>query len=121
MPALALLAARSPIPVQVTGAVDMLSRPVEAALYFVCSEALANVAKHAAASRVSIELREEGGRVFATVIDDGQGGADAGRGSGLRGLADRLEALGGALRVESPSEGGTRVVAEVPIGAGQCE
>jgi signal transduction histidine kinase len=119
MPALALLAARSPISVQVTGKVDRLPEPVELALYFVCSEVLANVAKHAAASRASIELREEPTRILVTIEDDGQGGADPSLGSGLRGLADRVEALGGGFRVDSPSEGGTRVVAEVPIGASE--
>ena len=113
-PALALLAARSPLPVEFKGEVGPLSEPVEAALFFVCSEALANVVKHAAASRATIELRTERERVVATVVDDGAGGADPSQGSGLRGLADRVEALGGHLTVESPRGSGTRVVAELP-------
>ena len=114
VPALALLAARSSIPVELKGHVETLPEPVEAALFFVCSEALANVAKHAVASRASIDLKEEPGRVFATIVDDGVGGANLSHGSGLRGLADRVEALGGRLSIESPVGSGTRVVAELP-------
>jgi signal transduction histidine kinase len=113
MPALALLAERSPVPVEVKGRVERLPVLVEAALFFVCSEALANTAKHAAASRVSIEATERDGRVVVTVADDGVGGASPSAGSGLRGLADRMEALGGRLSVQSPAGGGTRVVAEL--------
>jgi signal transduction histidine kinase len=115
-PALAVLAERSPVPVQVGGGVGRLSEPIEAALFFVCSESLANVAKHSAASRVSIHSGAEGGRVIVTISDDGIGGADPSRGSGLRGLADRVEALGGRLTVESPPSAGTRVVVELPLG-----
>ena len=114
VPALRVLADRSPIPVDVHGDVPRLSDPVEAALFFVCSEALTNAAKHADASRVSVELGADGDGIVLTIVDDGRGGADPSRGSGLRGLADRVEALGGRLRLESPSRGGTRVVAEVP-------
>ena len=115
VPALRVLADRSPIPVDVRGDVPRLSEPVEAALFFVCSEALTNAAKHADASRVSVELGGDGDGVVLTIADDGRGGADPSRGSGLRGLVDRVEALGGKLRLESPALGGTRVVAEVPI------
>jgi signal transduction histidine kinase len=115
MPALVLLAERSPVPVEVRGEIERLPQAVEAALYFVCSEALANVAKHAEAASASIELRGERGRVFATVVDDGVGGASASRGSGLRGLADRVQALGGEFRVESPPGAGTRVTAEIAL------
>ena len=80
-----LLAARSTIPVAVEGTIERLPEPIEAALFFVCSEAVANVAKHAAASRISIDLRKEGSRVFVTVMDDGVGGANSSHGSGLRG------------------------------------
>jgi signal transduction histidine kinase len=113
-PALHVLAGRSPIPVDVRGDVPRLSEPVEAALFFVCAEALTNAAKHADASRVSVELSVDGDGIVLTIVDDGRGGADPSRGSGLRGLADRVEALGGQLRLESPPRGGTRVVAEVP-------
>jgi signal transduction histidine kinase len=111
MPALVSLAERSPIPVELTGAAARLPEPVEAALYFVCSEALANAAKHASARRVRIEVRPAG----VAVEDDGVGGADPAAGSGLRGLADRVDALGGSLRVTSPRGGGTRVEAELPV------
>jgi signal transduction histidine kinase len=113
MPALALLAERSPVPVDVRGTVGRLPPPVEAAFFFVCSEALANTAKHAAASRVTIDVHERNGRVVVAVADDGRGGADAARGSGLRGLADRVDALGGRLVIESVRSAGTRVVAEL--------
>jgi signal transduction histidine kinase len=114
MPALRLLSARSPIPVQVTGRVERLAEPIEAALYFVCSEALANTIKHAVAAQVRIEIRRTCERVAVTIEDDGIGGAEPSRGSGLRGLADRFEALGGRLSVASPPRGGTRIVAELP-------
>ena len=87
---------------------------VEAAAYFVCAEALANIAKHAQASRVSVSVKRDEARLWLAVSDDGVGGADPGPGSGLRGLADRVEALGGSLAVDSPRGAGTRLVAEIP-------
>ena len=90
---------------------------IEAAVYFLCSEALTNVAKYAHASHVTVERSED--QVTAIVEDDGVGGADPTRGSGLRGLADRVEALGGRLHLESPPRAGTRLAATLPIsGAG---
>ena len=80
---------------------------MEFAAYFVASEALANVAKHARASAATIRLRRNGSDVEITITDDGVGGADPGRGTGLQGLTDRVEALGGRLDVGSPAEGGT--------------
>jgi signal transduction histidine kinase len=115
VPALELLAERSALRLELRGAVGRLPAPVEAALFFVCSEAFANVVKHAETSAVSVELRADRDRVVVAVADDGIGGAVPGRGSGLRGLADRVEALGGSLRVESPAGDGTRVVAEIPL------
>ena len=115
MPALAQLARRSSTPVELRGTVGRLPGPVEAALYFVCSEALANATKHAATARVEIDLIADAEGAGATVRDDGVGGADPSAGSGLRGLADRVEALGGNLRVVSPAGGGTSVAAEIPI------
>ena len=114
LPAVTLLAERSPMHVEVTGTVGRLSPTAEAALYFVCSEAITNAVKHASATSVRIELSREPAAVVVTVTDDGVGGADTAGGSGLRGLADRVEALGGRLRIESPSGGGTRLVARVP-------
>ena len=120
MPALARLVERSTIPVQLRGTVWRLAEPVEAALFFVCSEGLANVAKHAGpAAAATIEVRAGRGRVAVTVADDGSGGAVARPGSGLAGLADRLEALGGRLVVQSPRGAGTRLVAEVPSAKGE--
>ncbi len=115
MPALGVLAERSPVPVDLTGEVARLPGPVETGLFFVCSEALANAAKHARASRISIDVRHERERVVVTIADDGVGGASAARGSGLRGLADRVRALGGELRLESPPGAGTRVRAEITL------
>jgi signal transduction histidine kinase len=117
MQALGLLAERSPLPIEVRGTVGRLPGPIEAALFFVCSEAVANAAKHAAARRVLIELGEADGTVWVTVADDGTGGADPTRGSGLRGLADRVEALGGRLDLASAPGDGTRLSARLPLAA----
>ncbi|MCC6223646.1 MAG: hypothetical protein IT201_09185, partial [Thermoleophilia bacterium] len=117
-PALEALAARSPVPVEValpTG--ERLPGPIEAAAYFVVSESLANVAKYAGASAASVRVARDGGLLLVEVADDGAGGADPARGSGLRGLADRVEALDGRLAVESPPGAGTRVRAELPLPA----
>jgi signal transduction histidine kinase len=113
--ALAELAERSPVPVEVHAPPGRWTPAVEAAVYFVCSEALTNVAKYAEALRVTIQVEEDSDRVTARVADDGVGGANESGGSGLRGLADRVEALGGQLRVDSPPGGGTRVTAEIPL------
>jgi signal transduction histidine kinase len=115
MPALTLLAAHSPIPTRVRGEVERLPEPVEAALYFVCSEAVANAVKHAQASRVTIDVTAEDDLAVVVVADDGVGGATVGGGTGLRGLADRVEALGGRLEVESRAGDGTRVRAAVRL------
>jgi signal transduction histidine kinase len=113
--ALTELAAISPVPVAVTAPSGRLLPAVEAAAYFVCSEALANIAKHAQASHASVRLKTREGVLTAEVVDDGVGGADPAGGSGLRGLADRVEALGGRLRIDSPSSRGTRLTAELPL------
>ena len=89
---------------------------IRTAAYFVCSEALANVVKYAGASRVTISLSAGDDRVRIAIGDDGAGGADPAKGTGLRGLADRVEALGGTFEVESRPGGGTRVIAELPLG-----
>jgi len=119
--ALPLLAARATVPVTVAVRVGRLPPAVESAIFFICSEALANVAKHAEATsasmEVSMELRDDADEVVVTVLDDGVGGADP-RGSGLRGLADRVEALGGSMVVSDEPGGGTRLTAVVPVGAG---
>jgi signal transduction histidine kinase len=87
----------------------------------VCSEALANVAKHASASHAAIGVKHEHDRVVVEVADDGIGAADPARGTGLRGLADRVETLGGHLRVASPPGAGTRLEVEIPAAAGERE
>jgi signal transduction histidine kinase len=114
--ALTSLADRSPVPVELSVSTERLPEEVEVATYFVCSEALANVAKHASASRASVRVSTDAGRVDIAVVDDGVGGADPTGGSGLRGLRDRVESLGGRLGVESPAGHGTRVTAELPLG-----
>lgn len=114
--ALDALALRSTIPTTVTYQPgSRLPEPVAFAAYFVASEALANVAKYAHATAATVDLRRTSTGVVVEITDDGVGGADPARGSGLRGLADRVEALDGALRVSSPaSGGGTVVTAELP-------
>jgi signal transduction histidine kinase len=113
--AVKLLAERAPLPVEVEVPGQRLSQPVETTLYFTIAEGLTNVAKYAGASRAQVKVVALNGVVTAEIADDGRGGADAARGSGLRGLADRLEAIGGSLDVVSPSGGGTVVRARVPL------
>ena len=112
--ALEVLAARCPIPVQLVTSEQRLPTEVEAAVYYLCSEALANIAKHAAASRASIAVSVGDDRVVVEVGDDGVGGADPTAGSGLRNLIDRVEALGGTLVVAD--DRGTCLVAKLPLG-----
>ena len=115
-PALKALARRSAVPVELdlrTG--RRLPGPVEVAAYYAVSEALANAAKHAQASAVQVELDTPGAIVRLAVRDDGIGGADPARGSGLVGLSDRIEALGGTLHVTSPDSGGTTLIIEIPV------
>jgi len=115
--ALRSLAQRSPVPVTIVDVPDeRLAGPAEAAAYFLVSEALANAAKHADATHVRVRVTHVDGRVLVDVEDDGVGGADPARGSGLRGLADRVVALDGELGVESSPGSGTHVHAEIPCG-----
>jgi signal transduction histidine kinase len=114
--ALAALAKDVPLPVGLNVASTQLPQRVEAVAYFICAEALANVAKHAAAARVTIAVIAGDGRLRVEIADDGVGGADPARGSGLRGLADRVETIGGTLWVESTPGHGTRLAAEIPFG-----
>ena len=110
------LVERLPVRVEVAIDADRLPTPVEAAAYFVCAEALANVVKYASASRVRVSVIADEARVTVVVEDDGVGGADPARGSGLRGLADRVATLGGTLRVQGAAGHGTRLAAEIPLG-----
>jgi signal transduction histidine kinase len=113
--ALESLAERSPVPVRLDAdSRERLAEPVEAAAFYVASEALTNVAKYAHANEVAVAVTRDDGRVTITIADDGVGGADPLLGSGLRGLVDRVEALGGTLRVTSPPGEGTVVEAELP-------
>jgi signal transduction histidine kinase len=93
---------------------ERLPGPVKIAAYFVVSEALANVAKYAQATEATVAVRRDNGHVTVEITDDGIGGADASHGSGLRGLADRVGALDGTLRLESPAGRGTRLRVEIP-------
>jgi PAS domain S-box-containing protein len=116
-PALSALAHRAPVPVEIEDVPEeRLPEPVEAAAYYLIAEAITNVAKHAQASHVAVSVRRDDARVLVQVADDGVGGADPGAGSGLHGLADRVEALHGHLRVDSPAGGGTRLEARIPVG-----
>jgi GAF domain-containing protein len=115
-PALRTLARRSAIPVALDLRIGTrLPAPIEVAAYYVMSEALANATKHAQASRIDISVTPRDGRLMLSIRDNGIGGADRSRGSGLVGLTDRVEALGGSISVESPPGAGTRITAELPL------
>ena len=114
-PALRALVARASVPVKITELPEeRLAGPVEAAAYYVVVEALTNVAKYARASQVTVSVRRSGSCATVTVSDNGVGGADAARGTGLRGLADRIEALDGTLHLDSVPDRGTSVSARIP-------
>jgi len=113
--ALRALVRRAPVPVDLRAEIPQrLDTGIEAAAYFLVSEALTNVAKHARARTVSVDVAYAGGTLVVTIADDGVGGADAGRGSGLRGLLDRVDAVGGRLEVRSVPGHGTRLCARLP-------
>jgi signal transduction histidine kinase len=113
--ALEQLVARAPVPVRLRVDLDgRLPEPLEVASFYVVSESLANIGKHARGTSATVDVTRVDGWVTIEIVDDGVGGADTERGSGLRGLADRVEALDGRLRVWSPQGEGTRVRAEIP-------
>jgi signal transduction histidine kinase len=115
-PALRALARRCAVPVDLEVATDArFPEPVEIAAYYVASEALANAMKHARASGIEISLAEGDASLLLSIRDDGVGGADPGRGSGLAGLADRVEALGGSIRVQSAAGAGTHITVDLPL------
>ena len=114
--ALRKMAAESPISTEVVAAVEDLPEPVELALYFVGAEGLSNVIKHSRASRASVSVRRRDGDVVMEIADDGIGGADLTAGSGLQGIADRVEAVGGSLEVRSSEGAGTQLTAAIPLG-----
>ena len=110
------LAERAPVPVELDVPEERLPQSLETAFYFTVAEALTNIAKYASATRACVTVAVQDGLATAQISDDGCGGATATGGSGLRGLADRLEAIGGSLELESPPGGGTVVRACVPLG-----
>jgi signal transduction histidine kinase len=115
--AVSALAARSPVPVSVR--VDVPDRPppaVESAAYFVVAESLANIADRSGADHAQVEIERRGDTLSVEIADDGRGGAAESRGTGLQGLRDRVEAIGGTFGVESPEGGGTRICAALPAG-----
>jgi signal transduction histidine kinase len=117
-PALRTLARRSTIPVELNVAAGTrMPEPIEVAAYYVASEALANSAKHAQASRMEVSLATRNGGLVLAIRDDGVGGEDAGRGSGLVGLQDRVEALGGTIGIDSPPGRGTAIIVTLPLDA----
>ena len=109
------LARRSAVPIQLDVRTNAsLTEPVQAAGYYVVAEAVTNTTKHASASAVDVTLEDRDGVLRVSVHDDGLGGADPTRGSGLTGLRDRVEALGGRLEITSAPGDGTLLVAEIP-------
>ena len=113
--ALESIVAQAPLPVRLLIELDgRLQEPLEVAAYYVVSESLANIGKHAQATAATVEVARKRGQIVVEVVDNGIGGADTESGSGLRGLADRVEALGGRLLVWTPTGSGTRVRAEIP-------
>jgi len=115
VPALEMLAERADVPVEISAPLDdRLPQPVEAAAYYIVAEALTNASKHARATRVRVNVNRSDGNALVEVADDGVGSADQRRGSGLRGLRDRVEALGGELGLESPAGAGTTLTARLP-------
>jgi signal transduction histidine kinase len=114
--ALESLARRVPVPVEIVETPpERLPQPIEAAAYYLVAEALTNVAKHAQATEARVRVARRDGNVVVEVSDDGVGGADADAGSGLCGLMDRVEALGGRLELASPAGAGTTLSAEIPV------
>jgi signal transduction histidine kinase len=115
-PALTTLARRSPIPVELSvHAEERLPEPVEVAAYYVVSEALTNAAKYARASSVQVSMDVRDSSLRIAVRDDGLGGADPAHSSGLLGLKDRVEAIGGSISLQSPHGQGTTLIAELPV------
>jgi signal transduction histidine kinase len=116
VPALKVLSRRSAVPVGLDLAVDeRLPDQIEVAAYYVVSEALTNVAKHAHASEVDVRAQVADGALELTIEDDGVGGADPAEGSGLTGLADRVEAHGGSIAITDPPSGGTSLRVQLPL------
>ena len=113
--ALAALSSRAPFPVGLDVVDERFAQPVEVAVYYLVSEALTNAAKYADPTGVSVTVQRTDDGLAAEIADDGSGGANPDGGTGLRGLGDRVEALGGHLRIDSPPGAGTRIRAELPL------
>jgi signal transduction histidine kinase len=114
--ALESLADSAPLPVEVTGAPEeRIAEAVEAGAYFVIAESITNAVKHADATRIAVRLERAPGALRIAIEDDGRGGADPAAGTGLRGLADRVETLGGRFAVADRAGGGTAVMVELPV------
>jgi signal transduction histidine kinase len=113
--ALRIAAARAPVPVELDITDTPLETNISVAAYYIVSEALTNVAKYAEATRAAVRVRETDAALVVVVEDDGKGGADVSRGTGLAGLADRVAAFDGTLTIDSPRGGGTRLRAELPF------
>ena len=107
------LAARSPIPITLAATEERFGAEVETTAWFIACEAVTNAVKHANPSAIEVTVESRAGRLHICISDDGRGGADP-AGTGLRGIADRAEALGGRLLIESGHTGGTRIHAELP-------
>jgi signal transduction histidine kinase len=123
-PALESLTCQSSVPVELVVHGEVRASALQTAIYYVCAEALTNIVKHAAACSAAIVVTATAERVTVEVSDDGSGGADAASGTGLRGLIDRVEALGGTMGIDSPPAGGTRVVVQLPndpLEPGSCQ
>ena len=117
-PALKTLARRSTVPVELDLAVDRrLPESAEVAAYYVVAEALTNAAKHGRASQVTVRVQAQDANLHLAIRDDGIGGADSAVGSGLTGLIDRVEAIGGKMAISSPPGSGTSLLVEIPVEA----
>lgn len=121
-PALKTLARRCAVPVNLDVAISQrLPDPVEVATYYVVAQALTNAAKHAQAAEVTVSARNDDDRLYLSSCDDGVGGADSRKGTGLIGLADRVQALSGHIQVVSPIGRGTSLQITIPLTAGSTE
>ena len=119
--ALQSLVARAPCPLDLDVALgERLPEPLEVAAYYIVSESLTNIGKHSRATHATVRVAMTGDNLLVDVSDNGVGGADTENGTGLRGLADRVEALGGTLAISTPSTGGTRITARIPAHTGQA-
>jgi signal transduction histidine kinase len=112
--ALQALVSKCPVPTRVDVSESRYPAEVESSAYYVACEALNNIVKHSGAMYGSISVKAHDGRLLLEIADNGAGGAVPNEGSGLQGMRDRVEALGGRLRVDSPAGRGTRIIAEIP-------